>query len=286
MHRKSVKDKFHVEYMADEEEVSVFNPELGQPACTAGHFCPDLKATPGSDWNLSVTEVFVHHFIAARPVMDVDVVEKAFKRHLKYICARHKDLLASPAAQKQKKKDARRSSRQREVSTVAFIACICADLKGSQLWQRRLTVATFYPQLQGHLQILHELGPHGMSSDESDHESNSRRRYRILVKSWRNPALGPWLWLFDKLYRIACLGASGAEVHRQVPSDITSGRCPAVRGLPQNAYKVEWLKKLTEHDRRVISIKMGVKYQFAHLVEVQNLAFVFLFCATLVLASY
>lgn len=115
----------------------------------------------------------------------------------------------------------------------------------------------FYPELNTHLQILRELGPHGMSSDESDHQSNGMRRYRILAKPWRNPMLGPWLRVFDKLYRIARLGASGADVHRRMPSDVTSDRRPAVRGLPHNAYNPDWLKKVTDHDRRVFSIKVN-----------------------------
>ena len=69
--------------------------------------------------------------------------------------------------------------------------------------------------------------------------------------------LGPWLRVFDKLYRIARLGASGADVHRRMPSDVTSDRRPAVRGLPHNAYNPDWLKKVTDHDRRVFSIKVN-----------------------------
>ena len=102
--------------MADDDEVEAFTPDLGQPACTAGHFRPDLTSTPGSDWNVSVIEVFVQHFMTSNPTVDADAVEKAFKRHLKYLCGRYKEALSGKTAQDLKKKNVRRSSRQREVS--------------------------------------------------------------------------------------------------------------------------------------------------------------------------
>ncbi len=121
--------------------------------------------------------------------------------------------------------------------------------------------------------MLQALGPHGMSSDESDHEPNGRLRYRILRKPWRNPKITAWLRLFDKLYAIARLDAmSGSQPHVRVTSNSYTNRRPAVRGLPENAYNPKWFDLLTEYDQTLLCVKLGVNYTFSHASNIEDLA--------------
>ncbi|TFK80377.1 hypothetical protein K466DRAFT_444400, partial [Polyporus arcularius HHB13444] len=196
-----------------------YNPEEG-PTCGVDDFRLDLAGTPANAWNASVIQTFVAYFMEIEPEADVDEVNDLVESHVKYLCTRYKESLQGEETARRRQKLANRAERQRN------------------LWVRRLTVAAFHGDLQIHIPILRALGPFGMSSDESDHESSSGEiRYRILRKPWRNPDVTSWLRLFDKLYSIWRLGnMAGAQPHPRHPSNVISTRRPPVRGLPWNAY--------------------------------------------------
>ncbi len=58
MGRQSIRAGFNGEHLASDTEVNRYDPMDG-PFCMADHFHPDLAATPGMPWNISVIEVFV-----------------------------------------------------------------------------------------------------------------------------------------------------------------------------------------------------------------------------------
>ncbi|RPD61502.1 hypothetical protein L227DRAFT_500317 [Lentinus tigrinus ALCF2SS1-6] len=249
MGRRTSKDPFYPDHLASDTEAEDYDPANG-PACGIFDFRPDLAGTAGNPWNASVVQLFVAHFMDKEPDADIDEVTDLFEGHLKYLCLRYKESLQGEKAARRRQSLANRAERQRNVM---------------QLWLRRLTVAAFHPDLQIHIPILRSLGPFGMSSDESDHNSGEGIRYRILRKPWRNPELANWLQFFDKLYSIWRLGnMTGAQPHPRVPSNAISIRRPPVRGLPWNAYNEAWFKKLTDYDKILLSPKMDEKYQFSH----------------------
>jgi len=80
------------------------------------------------------------------------------------------------------------------------------------------------PYLQKHAHILEQLGPQGMSSDESDHEEATRDRmlgtcsphYLVCLPRWRAGSLSDWLHVFDSTYILDCRvnGASQGDFPR------------------------------------------------------------------------
>ncbi|RDX51810.1 hypothetical protein OH76DRAFT_1346290 [Lentinus brumalis] len=248
------KGPFNVNHLATDIEVDVYDPAKG-PACTIDAFRPDLAATPGSDWNVSVIHVFTQHYCSQNPDVDEDTVTSSFKDHLKYLCNRYKGSLDGEAAILRRQKHANRAERQRN------------------LWQRRLATCAFFPELREHLAILQDLGPFGMSSDESDDASTGRVRYRIVRKLWRNEDVTAFLRILDRLYVIGRIASrSGSQPHERAESKLTSTSRPPVCGLPQNAYNQKWFGLLTDYDLLLLKPKMGVRYKFSHPPRIITLA--------------
>ncbi len=271
MGRKDVHDGFRKEKIPSELEVEAYDPTQG-PACTIENFRPDLTSVPSSPWNASITQVFVSYYCSKNPAVKRNEIEGHFAGHLKYLCTRYKQTLQGAAEWQRRQKLANRSERQRNVSTI-LPRRRRLHSRYRQLWIRRLAAASLYPETRVHIPMLQALGPHGMSSDESDHEPSGRLRYRILRKGWRNPKITAWLRLFDKLYAIARLDSmSGSQPHHRVTSNSYTTRRPAVRGLPENAYNSTWLGKLTDYDRMLLFVKMGEKYAFTHASSIEDLA--------------
>ncbi|OBZ66078.1 hypothetical protein A0H81_13919 [Grifola frondosa] len=141
------------------------------------------------------------------------------------------------------------------------------------LFYRRFEVAANHTDLQRHLGILQDLGVDGMSSDESEHE-NGVIQYRVLIKSWRNPVLTPWLRTFDAAYRKDRLGPSqstrGAHPHLRLASQKVDLRAPVIR-LPFNAYNYEWLKGLSAFELESLAPQHR-EYEFLHTPAMMELA--------------
>lgn len=131
---------------------------------------------------------------------------------------------------------------------------------------RRLKNAALQPELNQHVGIIRLLGRDGMSSDESDHE-NGVVQYRVLIKSWRNPALTPFLRVFDASYRrnrfVPILqNTQGAHPHLRLNSNKIDNSRGAVAGLPINAYDPRWLQNLARYDREIL--EETALYDFSH----------------------
>ncbi|KAI0687418.1 hypothetical protein C8T65DRAFT_590463 [Cerioporus squamosus] len=252
MGRQNSKSPFHADHLASATEAEDYDPAQG-PACGLDDFRPDLAGTHTNAWNTCIVQIFVDHFMKLLPDADENEVTELFEGHLKYLCSRYKESLQGAEAARRRQRLANRAERQRN------------------LWMRRLTAAAFHPDLQIHIPILRSLGPFGMSSDESDHESGGGIRYRILKKPWRNPELALWLRLFDKLYSIWRLGnMTGAQPHPRTPSGVVSTRRPPVCGLPWNAYNQVWFKRLTDYDKVLLAPKMDETYNFEHPISLRT----------------
>ncbi|OBZ77588.1 hypothetical protein A0H81_02217 [Grifola frondosa] len=257
MNRESSDSPFDIAFMASEEDVSAFNPFNGY-CCTAADFRPDLRSPPGTPWNKSVTKVFVKSFIeeGIYSCTDAHMIEVAFQTHLKYLRTLHQRAGISKLENTARKRAAKRAERKRN------------------LFYRRFEVAANHTDLQRHLGILQDLGVDGMSSDESEHE-NGVIQYRVLIKSWRNPVLTPWLRTFDAAYRKDRLSGPsqstrGAHPHLRLASQKVDLRAPVIR-LPFNAYNYEWLKGLSAFELESLAPQHR-EYEFLHTPAMMELA--------------
>lgn len=128
--------------------------------------------------------------------------------------------------------------------------------------------------MQGHTHMLRQLGPNGMSSDESDSEEATRNRairrevtnFRVVLPAWRAPELSIWLHVFDSVYIASrrSLGPSRGEFPRQRRHDALSPLIDMdkkpVWHLPRNAYDSTWLAA-----RGDISLQVdAATYNFTH----------------------
>lgn len=96
----------------------------------------------------------------------------------------------------------------------------------------------------------------GMSSDESDYESDGTPVYRKFQKAWRSKALGLWLQDLDNLHltmREKPMGRfrRGSMPHEGLQGTVISDREP-VMGLPKNFYSSRWLSKLDGDGRELL----------------------------------
>jgi len=112
------------------------------------------------------------------------------------------------------------------------------------------------PYLQKHAHILEQLGPQGMSSDESDHEEATRDRmlgtrsprYLVCLLHWRAGSLSDWLHILNSTY-ISDRRVNGASrgdfprlrAHDPQDPHLSNHPSKAIPGLPKNAYDLTWL---------------------------------------------
>lgn len=91
--------------------------------------------------------------------------------------------------------------------------------------------------------MLEELGPEGMSSDDSDREDRDLVRYRTRSPPWRADAVTRWLRMFDTISRIF-RGETGAGSNPRIRNSTSSksDRKGFVPGLPINVYDPSWLE--------------------------------------------
>ncbi|KAI0738557.1 hypothetical protein C8Q80DRAFT_1052803, partial [Daedaleopsis nitida] len=196
-----------------------YNPDDG-PACTPATFRPDLASEAHTAWNNSIVQVFTQHYSEIDPTADRAMVQRIFERHLQHLRIQYKNTSDGMEAIHRRQRAANRIARQ----DIALV--------------RRIATAAIYPELSPHVPMLQALGRDGMSSDESDYDSNGNRFYRGRRKQWRHPALSPWLQLFDKVFILSPLCSNGMwkDIVRRYHSDEVSPRVHAVRALPRNAY--------------------------------------------------
>lgn len=120
-----------------------------------------------------------------------------------------------------------------------------------------------HPSLRHLVPIVEDLGPHGVSGDESDHHSSKRRGercYTIIQDEWRAPEVTKWVRTLDHVYMSFKFNAAGKSAPgnwvrtRNVSRRISSKTDP-VAGLPRNFYDKKWLKSLNPFQRERLDIK-------------------------------
>ena len=125
-----------------------------------------------------------------------------------------------------------------------------------QLFNQQFTITEVNLYLQKHIHILEQLGPQGMSSDESDHEEATRDRmlgtcsprYLVSLPRWRAESLSNWLHVFDSAY-ISDRRVNGASrgdfphlwAHNAQDLHFSNHPFKAVLGLLKNTYDSAWI---------------------------------------------
>ena len=134
-----------------------------------------------------------------------------------------------------------------------------------QLFHRRRNLTFFYPLLERQRQLLDELGPDGMSSDE-ERGTGPAQQYDILVPAWRSRAVTAWLRVFDYLYITARRDGilrdyRGSYPRSRVHEDdgTVSASRRFVPRLPRNAYDEGWLRKQVDA-KTVVRPRPDVEY--------------------------
>ncbi|KAI5994645.1 hypothetical protein EDC04DRAFT_2515082, partial [Pisolithus marmoratus] len=196
------------------------------PCCTADNFRVDLNDTPASAWNTSASHVFAASFRDAHPGCgrSLKAIFDAWIVHFNYL--RQVYAKQQMVAREEQARISNLARRERKL----------------QLYNRRLRMAHRhsgpYPSA---VNVVQQLGPAGMSSDESEHEvGHGERTYHITGKAWRSTTVTATLRVLDALhlgmrYQQQWNATAGAWPHLRMPSSQLSSREPP-SGLPKNFY--------------------------------------------------
>ncbi|KAH9920993.1 hypothetical protein B0H21DRAFT_712836 [Amylocystis lapponica] len=244
-----------------EDVVKAFDPDQEEYCCDAENFRVDLFGTPRSPWNLSAAAVFTEDFIRTdkvhgptttfKEVQDMWIIHFAsLKRQFQKHGTPQKDLRA--AAQKHRR-DSRRLT----------------------LFERRMKVAELNLQElePDAVRILETLGPRGMSSDESGHESgHGEPTYYVTRKKWRSSELVDWLHVLDRVhlwsrYQGQYDATPGAWPHYRHSSLKDSNSAP-VTHLPRTFYSPNWLSGCSTLMKVRISASDKIAYNLTHPDEI------------------
>ncbi|KAI5986482.1 hypothetical protein EDD15DRAFT_2117710, partial [Pisolithus albus] len=194
------------------------------PCCTADNFRVDLNGTPTSIWNTSASHVFTTSFRDAHPGCDrsLKVIFNAWVVHFNYLRQVY--------------------AKQQMVAREEQARILNLASGSPQLYNRRLRIAHrhsgLYPSA---VDVVQQLGPAGMSTDESEHDvGHGERTYRITRKAWRSATVTATLRVLDSLhlrmrYQQQWTATAGAWPHLRMPSSRLSNREPP-SGLPRNFY--------------------------------------------------
>lgn len=145
----------------------------------------------------------------------------------------------------------------------------CPSLK---LWEARRDATLNVRELNDHYDVIMQLGPDGMSSDEAESDGDTVR-YRVLKHTWRAPELTPWLRVFDAAYRLDRMKPvaqrQGASPRIRYYTNLVSVSLKVPQGLPRNAYNPEWLSSLLPLYRDRLRIR-NEDYHFHHLPDLSE----------------
>ncbi|KAI6018425.1 hypothetical protein EDC04DRAFT_2523962, partial [Pisolithus marmoratus] len=188
------------------------------PCCTADNFRVDLNDTPASAWNTSASHVFAASFRDAHPGCgrSLKAIFDAWIVHFNYLCQVY--------------------AKQQMVAREEQARIL------NLLYNHHLRMAHRhsgpYPSV---VNVVQQLGPAGMSSDESEHEvGHGERTYHITGKAWRSTTVTATLRVLDALhlgmrYQQQWNATAGAWPHLRMPSSQLSSR-ELPSGLPKNFY--------------------------------------------------
>jgi len=108
----------------------------------------------------------------------------------------------------------------------------------------RLAACDLHPSLKPHELLIRQLGPDGMSSDESDYGELGANpparlrapRYYVVSPQWRHPDLANFLEVFDMVYCI----------RRRVGNSLR-GSYPRIRQYPTTSARISTSRKFVPH---------------------------------------
>ncbi|KAI6033529.1 hypothetical protein PISMIDRAFT_13943 [Pisolithus microcarpus 441] len=237
-------------------EVTAYTKGTQQPCCTADNFRVDLNNTPASTWNMSASHVFAASFHDTHPGCgrSLKTIFNAWVVHFNYLCQVYvkQQMVAREEQARITNIASRYANKQDHESPLAGIRSVhrCQERK-LQLYNRRLRTAQChsgsYPSA---VNVVQQLGPARMSSDESEHDvGHGELTYHITPKAWQSRSVMETLQVLDTLhlwmrYQQQWNVTTGAWPHLCVPSSRLSNREPLL-GLPKNFYAQDYLSSLT-----------------------------------------
>lgn len=248
----------------------------GAKACnaTTTDFMIDITGTPKSPWNTSAGRVFTSYVIEKMGYNDEEdmrkAIEKAFYTRFKSLKLLHNKDGLSKAERAAEKSKHSRYQRKYQVIFTSFSRRL-RYLPAEQLFQRRREVAKQHGQpLLRHLDVLDALGVDGMSSDESDMDSNTgQKRYTVVKPDWRHHDLHEWLAIFDQFHHLGHLNSwsmdrRGAFAHVRVGSHKIHKDAHPPLHLPVNAYDQRWLDGRETMYVKYVLCPKAEQYDFSH----------------------
>ncbi|KAI9437097.1 hypothetical protein BJY52DRAFT_1130163 [Lactarius psammicola] len=217
---------------------------------TREDFHVQLDGSLACNWNRRAADIFARTYIKKKcRLFKREDLAACFKVHLRTLKNQYKRI---KAGSKKKQVDVER------VSTSAHRT----QRQGVSIAQRRGQVLAAYEELQGIARHLNKLGAEGMSGDESDH-SGGHRRYVVCKLNWRSDEVTHVLRVLDALVLVSHWTSDGRPrpgkfPHVRIDSDRVENR-NAVRNLPRNFYRPQWLRTLDKYELRELNMRKPVE---------------------------
>ncbi|KAG2132333.1 hypothetical protein DEU56DRAFT_739579 [Suillus clintonianus] len=221
---------------------------------TAENFRLEFGKTHLSPWNKKAAKVFARSFIESGLYTsdDKNAVETAFRIHIKTLCLHYQAQVRTANAMPptQRTIDNRQAAARRA--------------RRKTLLDHRITAAYCHEDLVGYRNIIRDMGPDGMSGDESD-TRDGLKRYVIFLDEWRNPEVATWIRVFDRVFMTTKFNQvnrpkRGNWPRIRVPTTqrnaIRSGN--PVPGLPRNFYNEEWLSTLDVDELEALNVQQPI----------------------------
>ncbi|KAG1881313.1 hypothetical protein F4604DRAFT_1578180, partial [Suillus subluteus] len=221
---------------------------------TAENFRLEFGKTHLTPWNKKAAKVFARSFIESGQYTsdDKDAIETSFRTHIKTLCSHYQAQVrttnAMPPSQQiidHRQNAARRARRK-------------------TLLDHRITAAYCHEDLVNYRNILRDMGPDGMSGDESD-ARDGLKRYVIFLDEWRNPEVAPWIRVFDRIFMTTKFNQVNRPKRGNWPRiRIPTTQCNVRRtgkpvpGLPCNFYNEAWLNTLDEDELETLNVQQSI----------------------------
>ncbi|KDR76615.1 hypothetical protein GALMADRAFT_139528 [Galerina marginata CBS 339.88] len=270
MHIQKDKDVILVE-SATEEEVEEFDegtimvPELDPMR-------PFLESSKSNIWNNALCDMFTAHFADEMAEQGVQLTDEALETveamfldrlvRLSRLWREARKFTSEDLSERKKRSNtqARRNTRRVDLYNDRLEICY-GNLKNRD--------NSVDPGWKVSAEMIEELGPAGMSSDESEVDEETKKiTYRIRRRHWRSKACKERLLLVDSDRNITnALGGArpGKQPRERIRSSgsTISKRAPTI-GCPTNYYSREWVANLSS-ERMVRALKMKRKKELGNV---------------------